>query len=261
MKSRNVLLFYGLTFILCWGIAALFVVFPEPLEAAFGPMGMYNPVFILYAYMPALIALILSVRLEGRAGLQAWLGRCLRWQVSPLWYLLILIGLPTLAYLAALLSGQSLSFDPQVILLAIFPGMLVGPLSEEPGWHGYALPHLLKSNSLFRSGLITGVLWGIWHLPAYILSGTPQEAGNPLEAYVGFVLVAIGLNLLQAWIFSHTGGSALVAGILCHLAYNTSMELAGDPHLWMGILLLIAAGITVLVDRVRFLSPQPLAAS
>jgi membrane protease YdiL (CAAX protease family) len=134
---------------------------------------------------------------------------------------------------------------------------LIGPLSEEPGWHGYALPNLLKNNSLLKSGLITGVLWGIWHLPAYVLSGTPQESGAPVEAFVGFVLVAIALNLLQAWIFSRTQGSALVAGIFCHMIYNMSMELAGDPHLWMGILLLIVAGITVVVDRVWFLSHQP----
>jgi membrane protease YdiL (CAAX protease family) len=257
MKSQNVLLFYIFTFISCWGIAALFIIIPEPLEAAFGPMDMYNPVFILYAYIPSIIALTLSFILEGRVGLRAWFDRYTRWKVETKWYILILLGLPAMAYLAALFSGQVLSFDFQVLLLAIFPGVLVGPLSEEPGWHGYALPNLLKNNNLLKSGLIAGFLWAIWHLPAYVLSGTPQESRNPAEAFAGFVMVAIGLNLLQAWIFSRTGGSALVAGIFCHLAYNISMELAGDPHLWMGILLLVSAIITAFVDRTCFLSPRP----
>lgn len=257
MKSRNVLMFYVLTFAICWGIAVLFIIFPEPLEAAFGPMGMYNPVFILYAFMPLIIALTLSAIFDGREGVRVWLSRCFQWKVRPVWYLAILIGVPALAGLATLLSGQTLVFDPRFVLWAIFPGLLIGPLSEEPGWRGYALPNLLKNNSLLKSGLIIGILWGIWHLPAYIIAGTPQESGNPTEAFLSFGLVAIGLNLLQAWIFSRTQGSALVAGIFFHWIYNTSMELAGDPHLWMGILLVVAAGITIVIDRKLFFSYLP----
>jgi len=257
MKSRNVLIFYVLTFAICWGIAILFLVFPEPFEAAFGPMGIYNPVFILYAFMPMMIALTLSAVLEGREGVRVWLSRCLKWRVSLIWYLAILIGIPSLAYLAALLSGQTPGFDPKLILWAIFPGLLIGPVSEEPGWRGYALPNLLKNNNLLKSGLITGILWGIWHLPAYVIAGTPQEAGNPAQAFLGFGLVAIGLNLLQAWVFAHTQGSALVAGIFFHWIYNTSMELTGDPHLWMGILLVVVAGVAIILDRKLFFNYIP----
>ena len=257
MKSRNVLIFYILIFAICWGIAILFLVFPEPFEAAFGPMGIYNPVFILYAFMPLIIALTLSAVFEAREGVRAWLSRCFRWKVHPVWYLAISIGIPCLAYLATLLSGQTPGFEPQLVLWASFPGLLIGPLSEEPGWRGYALPNLLTSNSLLKSGLISGILWGIWHLPAYLIAGTPQESSNPTEAFLGFGLVAIGLNLLQAWIFSRTQGSALVAGIYFHWIYNTSMELAGDPHLWMGILLVVAAGVIIVIDRKLFLNNLP----
>ena len=94
-------------------------------------------------------------------------------------------------------------------------------------------------------------------MPAYVIAGPPQESGNPAEAFLSFGLVAIGMNLLQAWVFSRTQGSALVAGIFFHWVYNTSMELAGDPHLWMGVLLAVAAGITIIVDRKRFLGYVP----
>jgi membrane protease YdiL (CAAX protease family) len=143
--------------------------------------------------------------------------------------------------MAAYLSGIPIQPDFQSIISMIPVYVLIGPLSEEPGWRGYALPHLLEKSNALKAGLITGILWALWHLPAYIISGTPQEAANPFEAFLGFILIALGMNLLQAWVFIRTKGSALLAGILFHLSYNISMTLSGDPHLWLGFLFLLVA--------------------
>lgn len=47
-----------------------------------------------------------------------------------------------------------------------------GPLGEDFGWRGYAMPALsAKSN-----WLIIGVIWGLSHLPLFLMVGTAQSS-------------------------------------------------------------------------------------
>jgi uncharacterized protein len=59
---------------------------------------------------------------------------------------------------------------------------VTGPFTEEPGWRGYALPHLLKKYSSLVSSPILGVIWFVWHLPLLltnVLSFTQDPDGQP----------------------------------------------------------------------------------
>src|SRR5215212_4778787 len=101
---------------------------------------------------PSVAALVITAATEGRAGLGRWLRLIVRWRVGLRWYLFVLLGLPAVMVLGTLLRpGALASFDisalPSVIAyLGAFAFMvfLGGPLGEEPGWRGFALPRLQR---------------------------------------------------------------------------------------------------------------------
>jgi membrane protease YdiL (CAAX protease family) len=46
-----------------------------------------------------------------------------------------------------------------------FVNPLDGPLGEEPGWRGYALPQLQTGRAPLGAALILGLFVALWHLP------------------------------------------------------------------------------------------------
>jgi membrane protease YdiL (CAAX protease family) len=126
-----------------------------------------------------------------------------RWRVGLPWYV-IALGLPTVLSLATaaltyLLGAPKLL---QVGALTIFDVILfVLVVGEELGWRGYALPLLLEKRSSVTASLILDAVWGLWHLPTFLVPGTPQY-GLPLTA---FVLLTIEYSILMTWAFLHVG--------------------------------------------------------
>ena len=49
--------------------------------------------------------------------------------------------------------------------------LLGGPLGEEPGWRGYALPRLEARVGPIRASLLVGILWVGWHAPLFLIPG------------------------------------------------------------------------------------------
>ena len=90
------------------------------------------------------------------------------------------MGLPLLLSLGILgiatLRGARAAFQlvPISTLGAVIFVLVIG---EEIGWRGYAQPALERDRSPLAAALILGVLWGLWHLPTFVLPGLPQEGG------------------------------------------------------------------------------------
>ena len=127
-------------------------------------------------------------------------------------------------------------------------------VGEELGWRGYALPLLLERRSAVTASLILGVLWGLWHLPTFLVPGTPQY-GLPMPA---FVLLTIEYSILMTWVYLHTKGSVLSA-TLFHGAINLSQGLFlggidGATRYW---LLSIVYGVAALVVAIFALRSKP----
>src|SRR5262245_49328835 len=184
MRKRPLLSFFVLTFAITWGLGACFALFPDRLVALFGPISNTNPLFYVAVYAPSLSALIVTAYADGIGGLRQLLSRLLRWRVSILWYFIVLLGMPALmvgsAVLTAWFSGEHFDFTKGHKELALYFVLLSlvrdpGPLGEELGWRGFALPRLLQRHSALTASLILGLIWGIWHLPAFFLSGLPQN--------------------------------------------------------------------------------------
>src|SRR5947209_5661348 len=163
MRSRPLVAFFVLTFAITWGLGACFALFPAQLEAVFGKISNTNPLFFVAVYSPSISALIVTAYTRGVSGLRELLGRLLRWRVGLLWYLTVLLGVPLLllasAALSAWYSGQALQFgskDWRLALSALLIQLVTdpGPLGEELGWRGFALPRLLQRWSALSASLI-----------------------------------------------------------------------------------------------------------
>jgi uncharacterized protein len=141
------------------------------------------------------------------------------------WYLFALIGIPLIVVLSvivlpgALASFQGLAPLDPLSLLGLFVSIffLGGPVGEEPGWRGFALPRLQVLHGPLVGSLILGVLWGLWHLPLFL---TPWNELTTLNIVV-YVLATICLSIIYTWVFNNTKGSLLIA-ILIHASFDAA---------------------------------------
>lgn len=82
------------------------------------------------------------------------------------------------------------------------PLLILGPLSEELGWRGYALERLQTRWNALSSSLIIGVVWALWHLPLFFMVGTSQhELAMP---FFSFMIIILATSILYTWIFNNT---------------------------------------------------------
>lgn len=242
----SILAFLALTFGIAWGLMGIFLAFPDPIEAAFGPLRAEHPLFILAVWSPAISAIALVLWYGGLSGLRGFLSRLLLWRAPSGWYLLLLIGLPAIYFLGAAIGGtltrEALTQPPLLELLALVGFMLIlGPM-EEFGWRGYALPLLQRRMAPIWAGLIVGMFWALWHVPAFFLSGTPQSGWDVMPFLIG----AMAASVIVTGFFNAARGSILLA-ILFHWQLN--MPMWPDAQPWDMYLFVLLAVIVVWVDR------------
>lgn len=178
-----------------------------------------TPVGIFLAPGPLLAALIVTAVVEGRRGLRALGRRLLRWRVGWQWYAAaILIPLAVVfasGGLTVALGGPSAAITelevPAAVLLFTLRLVLpvFSPISEEPGWRGFALPRLLADRTPLVSTAILGAVVALWHVPLIFIAG---EDLPPI-----FLLATVAVTFFYAWLFVHTGGSVLIT-IVAHAA-------------------------------------------
>jgi len=196
----------------------------------------------------------------------------MRWRVNRIWYLISLMGAP-LVMIAALglhfcLGGALPQFlDPNhmVTSLAQWPiGIIVflyifvfSALGEEIGWRGFALPLLQTRFSPFSASLILGLIWSLWHLPLFWMSGNFHQE-LPLS---WFLLQIFGSTFLYTWMYNHTRSSLLIM-LLFHTASNAAMGLlpilpldngSSLRPLWLTVgLLWLGVGLMLWFERHTF---------
>jgi uncharacterized protein len=239
--------FFAVTFTITWGIGLVLMLFPGVLGAADADAAVFHPLFVLAVAGPTLAALLLTGVTRGGAGLRQLLGMLFRWRFGLRWYVFLLVGIPLAGYALAQVAGPepALEIGSPGMLLAVLGILLItGPLGEELGWRGYALPRLLDRSSPLLASLVLGVIWGVWHLPAFFVAGLPQEG----LAIPVFLLMSLGLSVLATWVFLRTGRSVL-AVVLFHYTVNLSLSVLGTPLAALTLASLLGAALVVALDR------------
>lgn len=226
--TAQLMLFLMLVFGLAWSIFALFIFATDWVVSTFGELSGSHPLFILAVYAPAISALMLVVMHAGLAGTGRFLSRLFLWRASFWWYAFLVLGFPAISFAGAALKGNAMSaplFTESlgVLLPSIGFMMILGPM-EEIGWRGFALPILQRRFVPFWAGLILGVIWAVWHLPAFLLSGTPQAAWGFMPFFAGSVACSV---ILTAF-FNNARGSILLA-MLFHFQMNNPLWPDAQP--------------------------------
>ena len=245
--------FLIITFGLAWSVLGLYVVFPERMSAMFGQLTGNHPLFFLAVYAPAIAAFILVIHHGGIAGLQRFLGRTLLWRCSAGWYAFLIIGIPLIFISGSALRGN-LFTEPfpfasfPALLGALVLAAIKGPV-EECGWRGVALPLLQRKLAPFWAGLILGAIWGLWHLPAFLLSGTQQSQWS----FTAFFAGCLALSTIATALFNRSRGSILLAAFF-HFSLNNPIFPDAQPY--DTYLLIVAAMLIVWWHRQEMFSKE-----
>ena len=205
------LTFFLLAYAFAWPFLFAIALFGAPLETGF-----------IAAFSPTTAAMLVH-RWAGGS------GPAFRWHSG--WCRTLLGSLACAALMLSafvVLPAILLSEDPRRLNWSVFIAagsynlstLLGGPLGEEPGWRGFALPRLEQRFGAVRGSLLLGVVWTCWHLPGFLSDAWPHP---PFTIYLPMLLIqslilSFGTNLARF---------AAIPAILGHALFNSTGTLVG----------------------------------
>ena len=172
--------------------------------------------------------------------LLAWFGPGVLTILGSGLYFLLFPGQfdPELGYLKAALEAAGggtaeLPLPWSVLLLVqTVQALLLAPVlnaitcfGEEWGWRGYLLPKMAKKLPPIPMLLVTGIIWGLWHVPITALGhnygvGYPGFPWTGIAAMCGFCIM---LGIFFSYLTLKTG--SCIPAILAHGAVNGTAAL------------------------------------
>jgi uncharacterized protein len=220
-------LYFVLSYAATWIIGGLGLLFSRWLPA-FGVFDAYNPFNYLAAYSVTATGICLTAYYDGKPGWKRLIERLTPWNTHAGWYLIVIGGYAALITAAIALAEhfhhpvtlpgwRQLLYLPMVKLV-IDPG----PVGEEFGWRGFALPRMIRIRGPIVATLILGVLHTFWHLPLFFIEGT-------FQSHLSFPVFGVGvlaLAVIDTWLYLHTRANLLLA-ILAHFMANFCSGLLG----------------------------------
>jgi membrane protease YdiL (CAAX protease family) len=189
------------------------------------PLGLYGTIAIASFVGPFLSAFIMTDITEGRLGICRLLRQLVLWRVGFKWYLFALICLPAIMLLSviflpgtlALFQGLATLAPLPMLALFVYVFFLGGPLGEEPGWRGFALPRLQRLYGPLLGSLILAPIWAFWHLPLFWVPA--WNLPPTLLNIVMFVIATIPFTIVMTWVFNNTKGSLFIAALV-HTSFD-----------------------------------------
>ncbi len=181
-----------------------------------------------WVFGPSIAGVIVTLLAYGKDGMRGLFQRAVHWRVNWRWWLIALFlpGLLTLiGVFAGVLMGADMPaftfFRQEWYLAPIFflVTIIGGPIGEEFGWRGFALPKLQNKWGPLIGTLILGLTWGLWHLPEFLRPGSlHHEIGLGFLPF--YVAGSLSLSIFMTWVYNKTHGSLLVGGFIYHNADN-----------------------------------------
>jgi membrane protease YdiL (CAAX protease family) len=212
IRRHPLISYFAIAYAGTWLISALFVLSRD----GSGLLPFHSPSSFLVLIGigtfsgPTVGAFVVTAVTGGAEGVVRLLWRIVQWRVGVVWYLFVLVGVPAIETLGpmaipgALASVTPIDWLPELISAAVFfvyPGLLAGPLGEEIGWRGLALPRLQQLTGPVQASLILGLLWAFWHAPIWFSGQWSEPSVANIAVYV-FWIVAV--SFIFTWVFNNT---------------------------------------------------------
>jgi uncharacterized protein len=254
-QNCGIYVFFALAFTLSWGFGFVSQ-YAMPQSVVAGTI-----LAIVSGFGPSLAGIFVVAFFSGHLKFRTWILQCLKWRIDWRWYAAAFCIPPAIMLLSlALYSATggmiqaSISNDKLLLLIANFALIFVvgGPLGEEFGWRGYALPAITAPLNWRIASLLVGVIWSVWHLPLFYMEGTPQSH----MSFLVFLVSTTSESVMFAWLFVNTAKS-IVPAMIMHTSINGWMSLilamltTGSPQFLVfmtGIQLSIAAAMLFASD-------------
>jgi uncharacterized protein len=197
--------------------------------------------YIKFAVPKSLVIALLGNAAPGYVAIALWLleGKGLRTVFSRLSFPRrpILLLIPSLlgpigAVLVMVISqagtglngSGSLTADIKAVDLARLTliNLPLGPFWEELGWRGFLFDHLQRRGGVGQAALFSGLVWGAWHAPLYLLV-LHSSFRSYLLSYIAIVGLSVSLSILY-----RASGYSILLPVLFHAVWNASNNAALD---------------------------------
>jgi membrane protease YdiL (CAAX protease family) len=239
IKRQPLPTYFVLTFVISWG-AILIIVGPSGIPISTAQVAVLGMAMLLG---PSLASILLTGLAFGRKGYRELLSRLFKWRVGACWYLVALLIAPlsTAAVLFAL-SLISPEFFPGIfttgdklslLVMGIVAGLMVG-IFEELGWTGFAIPRMRLRYGVLTTGIIVGLLWGVWHFILFWERGSFSGAFQLALLLARLFAWLPAYRVLMVWVYDRTG--SLLVAMLMHVSLVASTVII-EPPLTGGALL------------------------
>lgn len=230
LESYPLTSFFVMAYLFSWVVLIPFIlsqwgIFPKTKA--------FDIFFVANAFVgPMLAAYIMFRTLEGKGSWKKIRKSIISTKVGLKWYLFTLIVIPAVMFLGmVILNGgiptfHGLTFKFFVTYLIFFVAIffLGGPLPEEIGWRGFALPRLQSKFGPLKATLLLSALWTFWHLPHFLTVAQRGGPGSDLSIlYIHlpiFILLCLPISIILTWVYNCHRGNLFIV-MLVHASINT----------------------------------------
>ena len=227
------MIYFILTFIISWS-AIVMLVGPDGI-----PVDPDQAVTLGMAILlgPSITSFLLTGLTSGKKGYRELGSHLFKWRVGFSWYAVALLTAPlSTAAVLILLSFFSSEFVPSIfmsenkislIIMGIIAGLMVG-FFEELGWTGFAIPRMRLRYGVLVTGLIVGLLWGLWH---FLLLWEKDSFSKVVPVVLLLARLFSWLpayRIIMVWVYDHT--ESLFVVILMHTSLVATLMII-DPVL------------------------------
>ncbi|MCL2697160.1 MAG: CPBP family intramembrane metalloprotease [Oscillospiraceae bacterium] len=203
-EKKPIVRYLLLTFAIAW-IGLIFLFAGEQTgiltDSTFGVVASFAVVGFVCGMAPAYAMFILLKRSGQIRGVKDFLGRVFKTEKAL--KTIIITALFCLALLAPNIILNSYIENPWYFFLFFIPAiavMMVGGGFEEIGWRGFLQPALEEKMHFIPAAFIVGVIWAVWHFPAWLVTNLNQSDFNMLA----FSISCITMSFIMAALYKLT---------------------------------------------------------
>lgn len=213
MKNKYLIIFLVITFGLCWSLAALSMIFNDFFTKLFGEASFTNPIVMIALYSPSIAGIVVYGLMGGSKAIKNLFSKFIPRKKDLIWFPIV-IGTFFIYIFSIHFASIAVGFEVPEMTLT-FKQMVtevVKNLFEEAGilggvlgWIGFLMPFFQKKyNSNIKAGLLTGLIFGIYVLPGYVITSFELAAIFPL-----YVIQLMLFLVFVSYMFNATNGNLL----------------------------------------------------